>query len=80
MRNEREGSFQPFTRLGPIKACITFQADEILRSDLFNLLTRYIRPDPFELCLRPALSTLAHGSPVTVSIDGSCRKGPGQSS
>lgn len=52
--------------LRPVEAHVTSQADEVLGSDLFNLLLRYIRPDPFELCFRSALSACAHGSPVTV--------------
>ncbi len=52
--------------LGPVEAQVTAQADEVLGSDLLNLLLPSIRPDPFELCFRSALSACAHGSPVTV--------------
>jgi len=54
----------PFA-LRPVEARVTAQADEILGSDLFKLLRPYIRPDPFELCFRSALSACAHDSPVT---------------
>jgi hypothetical protein len=46
-----------------MEARVTAQADHILGSDLFDLLLPYIRPDPFELCFRSALSARAHGSP-----------------
>ncbi len=51
--------------LRPMEARVTAQADEVLGSDLFDLLLPYIRPDPFELCFRSALGACAHGSPVT---------------
>lgn len=62
----------------PVEAHVTAQADEVLGADLFNLLLRYIRPDPFELCFRSALSACAHGSPVTVQVDEACRGGFGR--
>ena len=70
--------FQLVIALRPVEAHVTAQTDEVLGSDLFNLLLRYIRPDPFELCFRSALSACAHGSPVTVSVDGACRGGSGR--
>src|SRR3972149_8681744 len=52
----------PFA-LRPVEARVTAQADEVLGSDLFNLLLPCIRPDPFELCFRSTLSACAHGHP-----------------
>ena len=52
--------------LRPVEAHVTAQTDEVLGSDLFNLLLPSIRPDPFELCFRSTLSACAHGSPVTI--------------
>lgn len=52
--------------LRPMEARVTPQADDVLGSDLFDLLLPYTRPDPFEPCFRSALSAYAHGSPVTV--------------
>src|SRR2546427_587915 len=49
--------------LRPIEAGGTAQADDVLGSDLFDLLLPNIRPDPFEPCFRSALSACAHGSP-----------------
>jgi hypothetical protein len=54
----------PFA-LRPVEARVTAQADDVPGSDLFDLLLPYVRPDPFELCFRSALSACAHGSPVT---------------
>jgi len=70
----------PLTSLAlrPVEAHVTAQAYEVLGSDLFNLLLPSIRPDPFELCYRSAFSACAHGSPVTVSVDGACRGGSGR--
>ena len=51
--------------LRPMEARVTAQADEVLRSNLFKLLLPYMRPDPFELRFRSALSASAHGSPFT---------------
>jgi hypothetical protein len=51
--------------LRPMEASVTAQADDVLRSDLFDLLLPYIRPNPFEPCFRSALSACAHGSPFT---------------
>src|SRR5438445_8222392 len=53
-----------------MEAHVAFQADEVLGPDLFNLLLLCIRSDPFELCLRPALCTFTHGSPLILSLDG----------
>lgn len=52
--------------LRPVEARVTAQADDVLGSDLFDLLLPYIRPDPFELRFRSALSACAHGSPSTI--------------
>src|SRR5713226_4365069 len=46
-----------------MEAGVTAQADDVLGSDLFDLLLPYTRPDPFEPCFRSALSACAHGSP-----------------
>src|SRR5712691_4377269 len=61
-RANHVGLLTPFA-LRPMEARVTAQADDVLGSDLFNLLLPYIRPDPFEPCFRPALSANAHGSP-----------------
>ena len=71
-------SFRLATVLRPVEAHVASQADEVLRSNLLNLLLRYIRPGPFELCFRSALSACAHGSPVTVWVDGAGRGGDGR--
>ncbi len=57
--------------LRPVEARVTAQADEIiLGSDLFDLLLPHMRPDPFELCFRSALSACAHGSPSLYNSTG----------
>src|SRR3990172_7191193 len=73
-------SFLHSMALRPVEARVTSQADEVLGPDLFDLLCRYIRLDPFELCFHPALSARAHGSPVTVLVDGACRGRAGRTS
>src|SRR2546428_7474434 len=54
--------FTPFV-LRPMEAGVTAQADDVLGSNLFDLLLPNIRADPFEPCFRSALSACAHGSP-----------------
>ena len=49
--------------LRPMEARVTAEADDVLGSDLFDLLLPYTRPDPLEPCFRSALSACAHGSP-----------------
>jgi len=56
--------------LRPMEAGVTAQADNVLGSDLFDLLLPYTRPDPFEPCFRSALRACAHGSPSLYNSTG----------
>src|SRR2546422_3230137 len=60
--SDHMGLFTPFV-LRPMEAGVTAQADDVLGSDLFDLLLPNIRPDPFEPCFPSALSAFAHCSP-----------------
>ena len=60
--------------LRPMEAHVTAQTDDVLGSDLFDLLLPYTWPDPFEPCFRSALSACAHGSPSLYDSTGLVEK------